>query len=74
MWGWIFISVTSLIAVLKREVVEVDNRSNEIIGDIKHAYDSLWSIMKLPTIKTLALILLTAKVELNVFKKIYCNI
>ena len=70
MWGWIFITVTTLIALFKHEEPQIDNRTAAIIGDIRHAYNTLWSIMKLPTIKTMALILLTAKVFNNHFVKV----
>ncbi|XP_043270716.1 acetyl-coenzyme A transporter 1 [Venturia canescens] len=62
-WGWVFVVITTLIAALKHEVSEVeDPRTEDIIADAKRAYDSLWSIMKLPTIITTAVILLTAKI------------
>lgn len=42
-----------------------DPRTEDIIADAKRAYDSLWSIIKLPAIVTTAIILLTAKVRIS---------
>ncbi|KAK0087157.1 hypothetical protein PV325_001670 [Microctonus aethiopoides] len=61
-WGWIFIIATTLVALLKHEVDDKHYKSDDFITDIKCAYRSLWGTMKLPTIQTTAIILLTAKI------------
>lgn len=60
-WGCVFIITTTLIAIFKHEE-SVEPRKGEPDMDITHAYKLLWHITRLPTIKTLAIILLTAKV------------
>ncbi|ENN71246.1 hypothetical protein HUJ04_007692 [Dendroctonus ponderosae] len=62
-WGWFFIISTTLIGLLKREV-EPHDPEHEIVHDrdIKSAYICLKNILKLPSIQTLALVLLTCKI------------
>ncbi|KAF7992891.1 hypothetical protein HCN44_005235 [Aphidius gifuensis] len=61
-WGWIFICCTTFVAIFKHEKAEQNNQTNDLFEDIKQSYKLLWCTMKLPTIKTTALILLTAKI------------
>ncbi|XP_008550015.1 acetyl-coenzyme A transporter 1 [Microplitis demolitor] len=61
-WGWIFIGATTLVAIMKHEVDEKHTKSEDFFTNIKDAYHLLWCTMKLPSIKTTALILLTAKI------------
>ncbi|XP_063623981.1 acetyl-coenzyme A transporter 1 [Cydia splendana] len=62
-WGWIFIVSTTLIAVFKHEAKETDHKENETKGmsDIVDAYKQLYTIVKLPAVRTLTLVLFTAK-------------
>ncbi|XP_061716064.1 acetyl-coenzyme A transporter 1 [Cydia pomonella] len=62
-WGWIFIVSTTLIAVFKHEAKEMDHKENDTKGmsDIVDAYKQLYTIVKLPAVRTLALVLFTAK-------------
>lgn len=63
-WGWIFIITTTLIAVFKHEVNESTNdKENNVKGlkDVVNAYKQLYTIVKLPAVRTLALVLFTAK-------------
>lgn len=64
-WGWIFIISTTLIAFLKHEKNEEVNSANDSKGvkDIVNAYQQLYTIVKLPAVRTLALVLFTAKVS-----------
>lgn len=70
-WGWIFIITTTFIALLKHEKNEEVDTSSESKGvkDIVNAYQQLYAIVKLPAVRTLALVLFTAKVNFN--HKIY---
>lgn len=66
-WGWIFIITTTVIAVFKHETNDsVESRDNNVKGmsDIINAYKQLHTIVKLPAVRTLALVLFTAKVKL----------
>lgn len=66
-WGWIFICCTTFVAIFKRETAEKNTQTDDLLEDIKQSYKLLWSTMKLPAIKTTALILLTAKVIFFLF-------
>lgn len=63
-WGLIFIAMTSLVAVFKKEV-EVADSEHTIVHEqsLTTAYFSLLQILKLPAIKLLAVVLLTCKVS-----------
>ncbi|XP_066593115.1 acetyl-coenzyme A transporter 1 [Prorops nasuta] len=61
-WGFVFIVVTSLIALLKHEGVEKVDKGGELNMDVQHAYKLLWAIVKLPIMKTTIIFLLTAKI------------
>lgn len=74
MWGWVFIVTTTLIALLKHEANDGANtRESPVKGtsDIVHAYKQLYSIVKLPSVRTLALVLFTAKVIIFKFMFTY---
>ncbi|KAI8438034.1 hypothetical protein MSG28_010686 [Choristoneura fumiferana] len=63
-WGWIFIVSTTLIAFLKHEAQETTRKNDSQsrgISDIVDAYKQLYTIVKLPAVRTLALVLFTAK-------------
>ncbi|KAM3965162.1 acetyl-coenzyme A transporter 1 [Aphomia sociella] len=63
-WGWMFIITTTFIALLKHEAYDdVNTRGNQVKGmsDIVNAYKQLYTIVKLPAVRTLALVLFTAK-------------
>lgn len=63
-WGWVFIVTTTLIAVFKHEANDSANtKDNNVKGfsDVVTAYKQLYTIMKLPAVRTLALVLFTAK-------------
>lgn len=63
-WGWIFIITTTFIAIFKHEANESPNdKENESKGvkDVVNAYKQLYTIVKLPAVRTLALVLFTAK-------------
>lgn len=78
-WGWIFIVTTTFIAIFKHEANDAANTSeNQVKGmsDIVNAYKQLYTIVKLPAVRTLALVLFTAKVNLytsvaHIYLKIY---
>lgn len=61
--GITFISVTTLIAILKKEksiTVEPDHVDLNAV----QTYSLLWDILKIPNVQTLAIIVLTARVSL----------
>lgn len=72
-WGWIFIGTTTMVALLKHED-RVTPQKGEPTMDITYAYKLLWDIIKLPNIKSLAIILLTAKVHTFYLYFTYMNI
>ncbi|PBC27881.1 Acetyl-coenzyme A transporter [Apis cerana cerana] len=61
-WGWIFVITTTLVALFKHEDSEKMHKDGELNTDVKHAYRLLWNIVKLPSIKTIIVFLLTAKI------------
>ena len=65
-WGWVFIIITTLLALFKHEDSEKMHKDEELNTDIKHAYRLLWKIVKLPSIKTIIIFLLTAKIGFSV--------
>lgn len=64
-WGWIFVFTTTLVAIMKHEAPEHDVKIGQTKGmrDIVTAYSQLYTIVKLPAVRTLALVLFTAKVS-----------
>ncbi|KAJ2949050.1 hypothetical protein O0L34_g5991 [Tuta absoluta] len=63
-WGWIFIITTTFVAIFKHERNESANRRDDLpkgMIDIVNAYKQLYTIVKLPAVRTLALVLFTAK-------------
>ncbi|XP_077257319.1 acetyl-coenzyme A transporter 1 isoform X2 [Temnothorax americanus] len=61
-WGWTFIVTTTFVALFKHEDKGRVSKGEELNMDIRHAYKLLWDIVKLPTIKTTIIFLLTAKI------------
>lgn len=67
-WGWIFIATTTLVAILKHEVAEKSNKTEQLNLSVKKAYVLLWDTINLPNMKSMTLFLLTVKVcHLNIF-------
>ena len=62
-WGWVFIITTSFIALFKYENTRIDTKDVQVDMDIRQAYKLLWTIVKLPSMKTMIIFLLTAKVR-----------
>lgn len=65
-WGWVFIVTTTIIAIFKHEANDtVHSNESQVKGmkDIVNAYKQLYTIVKLPAVRTLALVLFTAKVQ-----------
>ncbi|KAJ0176660.1 hypothetical protein K1T71_007839 [Dendrolimus kikuchii] len=63
-WGWIFIITTTLVALFKHEANDtINTRESKVKGvsDIVDAYKQLYTIIKLPAVRTLAFVLFTAK-------------
>ncbi|XP_034832328.1 acetyl-coenzyme A transporter 1 [Maniola hyperantus] len=63
-WGWVFIVTTTIIAIFKHEANDtVRSNESQVKGmkDIVNAYKQLYTIVKLPAVRTLALVLFTAK-------------
>lgn len=70
MWGWVFIVFTTLIAVFKHEAKEKEDRNvsqAKGMSNIVTAYKQLYTIVKLPAVRTLTLVLFTAKVKISCF-------
>lgn len=68
-WGWVFIGTTTIIAIFKHEANDtVHSSESQVKGmkDIVNAYKQLYTIVKLPAVRTLALVLFTAKVIFNI--------
>ncbi|XP_031783669.1 acetyl-coenzyme A transporter 1 [Nasonia vitripennis] len=59
-WGCVFVVVTTLIGIFKHE--NPDNSPKSENMNISTAYHLLWRTVKLPNIKLMVLILLTAKI------------
>lgn len=67
-WGWVFIVTTTIVAVFKHEAndqISLKESEPKGMNDIVNAYKQLLTIVKLPAVRTLALVLFTAKVNLN---------
>nr|XP_026492371.1 acetyl-coenzyme A transporter 1 [Vanessa tameamea]XP_026492372.1 acetyl-coenzyme A transporter 1 [Vanessa tameamea] len=63
-WGWVFIVTTTIVAILKHEAndqIEPKESQPKGMKDIVNAYKQLLTIVKLPAVRTLALVLFTAK-------------
>ncbi|XP_038209733.1 acetyl-coenzyme A transporter 1 [Zerene cesonia] len=63
-WGWVFIATTTLIALLKHEKNDTESSNDDEGKGVKvivNAYQQLYTIVKLPAVRTLALVLFTAK-------------
>jgi len=64
-WGTLFTVITTLIAIFKNEK---DNRleDNHIKLNTFQSYKLLWDILNLPSVKILAIALLTAMVSMSI--------
>lgn len=64
-WGWVFLFTTTLVGIFKKEVEHADP-DHDVVHEqsIQSTYLSLWHILKLPAIRTLAVVLLTCKVNI----------
>ncbi|XP_022905132.1 acetyl-coenzyme A transporter 1 [Onthophagus taurus] len=62
-WGWVFIVITTIVAVFKKETQSVHSAhvEGEVDRDIKTAYLFLIQILKLKPVQLLVVILLTSK-------------
>ncbi|XP_068633177.1 acetyl-coenzyme A transporter 1 [Battus philenor] len=63
-WGWVFIVTTTIVALFKHEANEsLNTKDSQVKGvkDIVKAYHQLFTIVKLPAVRKLALVLFTAK-------------
>jgi len=68
LWSILFLSITILIGIFKKEKcdsLELDHKKISVIQN----YKLLWNILKKPEIKLLAIALLTAKVNSIQFHK-----
>lgn len=63
-WGCTFMIATTLVAIFKHENNESSQHDNHDLN-LYQTYKLLGDIMKLPSVKTLSIILLTAKVNLK---------
>ncbi|XP_045448041.1 acetyl-coenzyme A transporter 1 [Melitaea cinxia] len=64
-WGWVFIVTTTIVAVFKHEAndqINLKESEPKGMNDIVNAYKQLLTIVKLPAVRTLALVLFTAKI------------
>lgn len=76
-WGLTFVVVTTLVALFKKETSEKYKRIDSEVNvkmDIIESYNQLWQIIKLPSIRALSVILLTAKVYGLVFIIVICGL
>lgn len=74
-WGIIFLVTTSFVAFYKTEEEAMDSEHESVHEQsVQSAYSNLMTLIKMPAIKTLALVLLTCKVSCTVmenYKKKY---
>lgn len=63
-WGWVFLVTTTVVAAFKKEYEHATDLEHETYHEqsIHAAYGSLLQIIKLPAIRSLAVVLLTCKV------------
>jgi len=62
-WGIIFILITTLVGILKKEKnISFEDGQEKI--NVAHNYLLLWDILKLPNVRILALIFITSKVNI----------
>ena len=62
-WGVVFIITTTLVTIFKKEKNDprsVDNESEQTVSEM---YVLLWKVVRLPTVVSLGVILLTCKVR-----------
>jgi len=60
-WGILYILITTMIAIFKKEKDNTSDDDHEKIKVVQN-YILLWDILKLPSIRILAIILITSKV------------
>ncbi|XP_025194189.1 acetyl-coenzyme A transporter 1-like [Melanaphis sacchari] len=60
-WGIMFILLTTLISIFKKEKDNISEDDHEKIN-VVHNYILLWDIFKLPSVRLLAIILITSKI------------
>lgn len=65
-WGVMFITVTTLIAIFKKEK-DCTLEDNHVKFNVLQSYSLLWYILKLPSVQLLAIIMLTVKVSTNLY-------
>lgn len=70
-WGLVFIFTTTLVAIFKHEQIDAVAGESPARGvsDVVNAYKQLYTIIKLPSVRTLVLVLFTAKVRLSLVVK-----
>lgn len=64
-WGWVFIASTTLLALFKTELPDASSslvQRDRGVEDVIKAYKKLRDITRLPSVRKLALVLLTAKI------------
>lgn len=64
-WGILFILVTTLIAIFKKEK-DSSLEDDHVRLNVIQNYSLLWDIMKLPNIQLLAIALLTSRVSTTI--------
>lgn len=65
-WGIVFMLSTTLVAILKKENARhqrIQKKPREEIQGVMETYKQLFSIVKMPTVFTFCILLLTAKVR-----------
>jgi len=60
-WGILFILITTMIALFKKEKDNTFEDDSEKIKVVQN-YFLLWDILKLPSVRILAIVLITSKV------------
>ncbi|XP_073970578.1 acetyl-coenzyme A transporter 1 isoform X2 [Rhodnius prolixus] len=60
-WGLVYIAITTLVAIFKHEAEEI-SADLPALEAAKHSYKQLMTILKLPSIRLIAFILLTSKI------------
>ncbi|XP_063228297.1 acetyl-coenzyme A transporter 1 [Bacillus rossius redtenbacheri] len=64
-WGIVFLITTTLVALLKSEKCGENSGLDDPNTSVKESYLSLWNIIKLPSIRTTMLVLLTCKIAFS---------
>jgi PAT family acetyl-CoA transporter-like MFS transporter 1 len=61
-WGIVFLVTTTLVMILKRETTRGNSTGEEVELGIIDMYKTLYKVVRLPSVQSLMLILLTAKI------------